>query len=238
MSHGKVNFALSFAALAALSGSARASFVWLEDMPPYSASTVEIPTSNDFRAQLAGAGISQMWVGRSLGIIEAGSADWVSVDFFAAEAGYRNQFWANGSLLLDNQGNQSWSARPEGSFNVSDGLLNFGFCAATINACLSNAANDAAPLGSFQSMGMWISDVNTAWLLWDDSGANVDDDYDDLILRLTYHGPVRSVPEPGTFVLFALGLFGIALVGRRKSLRFDQRPLKSSGVSWWRDSSL
>jgi hypothetical protein len=219
MSNSKVNFALSFVALAALSGSARAGFVWVDDMPPYAASTIEIPTTNDFRTQLAGAGINEMWVGRSLGIIEVGSTDWVSVDFFAAEAGYRNQFWANESLLLDNQGNQSWSARPEGSFEASEGLLNFDFCAATINACLSNAANDAATLGSFQSIGMWMSDINTAWLLWDDSGANVDDDYDDLIVRLTYHESVRSVPEPGTFLLFAAGLFGIALVGRRKISR-------------------
>jgi hypothetical protein len=220
MSHGKVNLALSFVALAALSGTVHAGFVWVENSPP-SASLSDVATNNDFRGQLSTAGISQMWLGQSLGVTGAGSTDWVSVDLFAAEAGYRNQFWANGSLLVDNQGNQSWGARPDGSFGVTDGVLNFDFCAATINTCLSNAANDAAGPGSFQSIGMWISNANTAWLLWDDSGANVDDDYDDLVMRLTYHGVAREVPEPATLLLLALGLIGMTVLGRRKSAISD-----------------
>jgi hypothetical protein len=216
MSHGKVNFVLSFVALAALSGPAQAGFIWIDEVSPDGSPPADVSTTNDFRAQLAGSGISQLWLGRSLGIVGAGLGDWVSAEFFAAEAGYRNQFWANGSLLVDNQGNQSWSARPKGSFNVSDGILDFGFCAVTINSCLSNSANDGTTAGSFQSIGMGITDSNTAWLLWDDSGANVDDDYDDLVVRLTYHGTARSVPEPGTCILFALGLLGMTLLSRRK----------------------
>ena len=215
MSHRKVNFALSLVALAAVSGTAQAGFVVSDDAAPYGA-FVDIPTTNDFRTQLASEGFTQMRLGLKLGIIDSRPSDWISVDFFGAEAGYRNQFWANGSLLVDNQGNQSWSARPEGSFNVSDGVLDFGFCAVTIGSCLSNAANDATTAGSFQSIGMRLTDPNTAWLLWDDSGANVDDDYDDLIVRLTYHGNVRPVPEPETWTLFALALLGMMLAGRRK----------------------
>ena len=74
-------------------------------------------------------------------------------------------------------------------------------------SCLTNSANDAAQIGSYQSIGMCLTNGgNTAWLLWDDSGANMDDNHDDLIVRLTY----RSVPEPGT-----LALLGLGLVGRR-----------------------
>jgi hypothetical protein len=218
MSNRKVNFALSLVALVALSGTAQAGFVWIDDVSPYGPK-VNVPTNNDFGGSLAGVGISEMWLGRSLGVSGAGSADWVSVDLFAAEAGYRNQFWANGSLLINNQGNQSWLPRASGSFNVDDGALDFGFCATTISACLSNGQNDAASAGNFQSIGMWISDSKTAWLLWDDSGANVDDDYDDLIVRLTYHDTARPVPEPGTMLLFAFGLAAMALVGRRKAAR-------------------
>ena len=132
MSYSKVNSVLSFVALAALSGSAQAGFVWIDDVSPYGAPLADVSTTNDFRGQLAGSGISQMWLGRSLGVVGADSGDWVSADFFGAEAGYRNQFWADGTLLVDNLGNQSWSARPEGSFNASNGVLDFGFCAVTI----------------------------------------------------------------------------------------------------------
>jgi len=215
MSHGKVNFALSFAALAAFSGTVQAGFVWVENSPP-SASLFDVATNNDFRGQLSTAGISRMWLGQSLGVTGAGSTDWVSVDLFAAEAGYRNQFWANGSLLVDNQGNQSWGARPVGTFIAEEGPMDFGFCAVTIGACLDIDGNDFAGFGSFQSIGISMNS-HTAWLLWDDSGANVDDDYDDLVVRLTYHEQAQSVPEPGTLILLALGLIGMALLGRRKA---------------------
>jgi hypothetical protein len=202
-------------AFAAFGGSAQAGFVWIDAGNP-GLPAADVPTNNDFRGQLSGAGVSQMWLGRSLGVDAAGAGDWISADLFAAEAGYRNQFWANDSLLIDNQGNRSWTARFEGDFGASHGALSFRFCALTINACLDNAANDWSIPGSFQSIGMAITDPNTAWLLWDDSGANVDDDYDDLIVRLTYHAAPRSVPEPATFTLFGLAMAGLALARRRK----------------------
>ena len=216
MSHSKVKLVLCLVAFAAFSGSAQAGFVWIDSANPMLPAT-GVPTNNDFRAQLSGAGVSQMWLGRSLAVNGAGAGDWISVDLFAAEAGYRNQFLADGSLLIDNQGNRSWSARPKGNFGASNGALNFRFCAVTINACLGNAANDWTIPVSFQSIGMAITNPNTAWLLWDDSGAKVDDDYDDLIVRLTYHVAPRPVPEPATFTLFGLGIAGLLLVRRRKA---------------------
>ena len=214
MMNKKVNSALSLAAAAMLCGPAQAGFLYVDNATPYASPSTGLSPINDFAGQLAGAGIEGMYLGRSLGAT-AWAGDWISVDFFAAEAGYHNQFWGGGSLLVDNLGNQSWAARASGSFAASAGALNFGFCAVTIGACLGNAANDASYLGSPQSIGMWITrDADTAWLLWDDSGANIDDNHDDLIVRLTYH----SVPEPGTLTLLGLGLVGLAMT-RRKIVR-------------------
>lgn len=207
--------ALATAAILGLVAAApsQAAFEYIDNVTPINSSSVAVPVINNFQSQLASQGVSSFYLGRSLGVTGARAGDSIEVDFFAAEAGYWNTF-DFGSADISNLGNRAWLERDVGTVAASNGLLNFTFCSIDILACLTNGQNDATYLGSYQSIGMALTNNrNTAWLLWDDSGANMDDDHDDVLIRLTH----RRVPEPGTLALFGAGLIGLALFRRRRN---------------------
>jgi hypothetical protein len=203
----------AFAAVLALAAgaTANAGFVYTDAGGP---APNWVPLNNDFRGQLNAVGVPGFTLGRVLGLEGAQAGDFIDVDFFGAEAGYRNTFSFGSTLLLNNQGNHSFGERDLASVGAYNGSLGFKFCAVTVNACLSNSQNNSTRWNSYQSIGMWLTDGgSTAWLLWDDSGANMDDDHDDLVIRLRH----RRVPEPGTLALFGAGLIAFAMIRRRRN---------------------
>jgi hypothetical protein len=205
------------AALGALlvAGAANAGFVIVNNGGEPITTVSPIPTNNDFRSQLIAAGVTQFNLGGVLSLTPGpqGAQNYaIDVAVFASEAGIANQF-TMGAVSFTAPGNLAWQQRNIGTVLApAGGVLPFELCATSISRCLTNAQNDNTRFGSDQSIGMWVSeDGNTAWLLWDDSGASFDDNHDDLIVRLTYR-----VPEPATLGLLGLGLLGVGAVRRKR----------------------
>lgn len=142
--------------------------------------------------------------------------------FWGKEAGCTNQFRVAGSSVFSAAGlpGSSWNQwSSTGDYAVNRGLLDFSFCViAGRTGCVSNSDNQSTGYASYQSIGINVVDAETARLLRDDSGAGPDDNHDDMVVRVKS----TSVPELETGLLFGIGLLGIGLGMRKRSLRANE----------------
>jgi hypothetical protein len=150
------------------------------------------------------------------------------LDYYGAEAAFRNQFVWNGNVIFSHPGGPNTIIEPPGSppptpiegpvfVHKGNGhsLLPFAFWIdSDAGNALANGSNN--PAGGLPDFAITVNPnlvnqpgISNVWHLWFDDGNPIDDDNDDLWVRVAY------VPTPAAVLLFGAGLLGLGIVRRR-----------------------
>lgn len=154
-----------------------------------------------------------------------GPAGIYRLDFYGAEATFLNQFVWDGNVIFTHTGGDTINASPPptpiaGPVFVSKGnghsLLPFSFW---INSDSTNALDNGAnnpPVVGTPDFAITVNPNNlnqpmtsNVWHIFFDDGNPIDDDNDDMWVRVAY------VPTPAAVLLFGAGLLGLGIVRRR-----------------------
>jgi hypothetical protein len=204
----KIKFIKHFIAIAALviGTSANASLLTVD-----SGVDVDVASNNDFIGQIASPTYN---IGGNVMFTTAGDFE-ITFTALAQESGFFNFLTAYGLTLDETPLGTSFTVSVTGA-QIND-LLDFEFTAqnngTNVGAGIANGGNQLP--NSAQSFATILNstfDGNSfdAILLWDDSGANQDDNHDDMIVGVT----ITRVSAPSHLAL--MGLLVLIAVGSRK----------------------
>jgi hypothetical protein len=149
-----------------------------------------------------------------------GTSD-ITITFLGREAGFNNSFdfGLDGTDFTNSQtGSPSFNVAGVAPsityFNVAPGLLEFSFT--TPNGTVTNGSNPNNTSPNDVNFFTYVVSGNVIDL-WLDDANDVDDNHDDMVIRLTAStGNFGQVPVPAALPLLLGALGGLGVMGRRR----------------------
>lgn len=198
---------------------------------PFAASAAHITVTPVAGSPLVGTGFNDFYGAANLSYtlanlsvdLSAGQTATATYTFLFKEAGFVNFLTGNPGEVFNT------AARGTSITNTltTGGVLPFKFTSQTAGVSVENGNNSTnepdfawstmAPTSYVYPTGFTAASFD-GYLLFSDTGAGIDRDYDDMIvgLKVVINDPPADVPVPGALALLGAGLLGLGVARRQK----------------------